>query len=145
MQNRRHFVSPTSTTHYFRPSSPSAHNETNLPAAPLSTFTPPLTFTCSQTQWLHVKVRGGASEDSGAEKSMSDDHNKFSHLPLAAPALPRMRRNCLLQRCPASGPISELKWIAHLSFVTAVEAAATKLIMLRPPNFTIENKRDGKG
>ena len=39
-------------------------------SAPLSSLTLPLTLPCSHRVWLHVKVRGEASEDSGAEKSM---------------------------------------------------------------------------
>ena len=65
-----------------------SHDKTNLPAAPLSTFALPLTLPCSQTQWLHVKVRGSASEDSGAEKSALNAITNFCTLPTAATALP---------------------------------------------------------
>ena len=119
-----------------------SHDKTNLPAAPLSTFALPLTLSCSQTQWLHVKVRGSASEDSGAEKSALNAITNFCTLPTAATALPRMRRNCLLQRPPPSRPYYNVYWDGRLSFVAAVEAEATKLIPLRQSKDTGNGKSE---
>ena len=85
-------------------SSPST--KTNLPAAPLSTFAPPLTFTCNQTQWLHDAV--GATSASTplmwTEKSRSDEKQKILPCTTSATALPRTVHRHLLQRPPHSRP-----------------------------------------
>ena len=104
-------------------------------AAPLSPFAPPLTFTCSQTRQLHAKMSSSAKGDSGAKKSMHNEHNKFSHLRLAATALLQMRHRRLLQRPQPSRPFFTSIRTVWRGGVAAVEAAATKPITLRPPNF----------
>jgi hypothetical protein len=109
-------------------------------AAPLSLFALPLAFTCSQTQWLHVKVRGGASEDSVAEKSALNAITNFCTLLTAATALPPTMQQRLLQHCLASRPYSNVYWDGCLSFVAADAAGVMKPSHFVSQIFTIEKK-----
>jgi hypothetical protein len=78
--------------------------KTNLPAAPLSTFAPSLTFTCSQTQWLHDAVGAASTPSMWTKKSRSDEKQQIRPCTTAATALPRTVHRRLLQRPPHSGP-----------------------------------------
>jgi hypothetical protein len=92
-----------------------------------------------------VKVRGGASEDSGAEKSALNAITNFCTLLTAATALPPTMQQRLLQHCLASRPYSNVYWDGCLSFVAADAAGVMKPSHFVSQIFTIEKNDVGKG
>ena len=122
-----------------------SHDETNLPAAPLSTFSLPLTLSCSQTQWLHVKVRGSENEDSGAEKSTHIEHTNFRPIclqPLHCPECgATVSFSALLAPDPSPMSIGTVAWVGWLSWMQQQRNPSRCIAQ----NFTIQKERSEKG